>query len=157
MMFLVCHAEPVDTATWRDADGQRPLSLRGWQQAAGVRRRLSGFDLTVVLSSADLSCVQTVDELADTRRLPLRLDPRLHHGSRPADALELAVHDGAVLCTHADVIAGMLDVLRAQGADIPRAADCAPGSVWLIDLLSGPVPEAVYLPPLPAAPARVPG
>lgn len=157
MIFLVRHAHAGDKSAWRAADELRPLSPRGWQESAGIVRRLGGFDLTAALASPALRCVQTVEELADERGLPLEIDDRLRRDADPAEILELAAdeaYDRAVLCTHGELIGAVLALLRARGVALPADAEWPKGSTWLLDLDDRDAAEVVFLPAL-RAPVRV--
>src|SRR4051794_34979738 len=103
MIFLVRHAHAGDKRTWSGPDDTRPLSSTGRGEAAGLMARLGGFHISAVVSSPALRCVQTVDELASSRKLPVLVDQRLRREATADEVLEFAPYDGLVLCTHGEV------------------------------------------------------
>ena len=152
MIYLVRHAHAGDKQQWNRPDHLRPLSRTGWQETAGLLTRLGGFAVTAVVSSPTTRCVQTVDELAARRRLPIAVDARL---SRDAGAghvrnliSELGEDAATLLCTHGEVIGALLTALRRDGAPIPADAEWPKASIWLLDTEHGAVTGASYLPPL---------
>ena len=53
-------------------------------------------------------------------------------------AQELAADGGVpVLCTHGDVIWGMVELLEKTGAYLPGPVDVKKGSVWVLEIESG--------------------
>ena len=78
---------------------------------------------------------ETADELAE--------------GSHVADAFELlrslaAAEGDSVLCSHGDVIPGLLWVLAQCGLDIPELGRCKKGSIWELQVSDGRVVGASY-------------
>jgi 8-oxo-dGTP diphosphatase len=113
-VILLRHASAGDRNEWRGDDRLRPLDKRGRKQAKRLRDVLLTHDVKRVLSSPYVRCTQTVAPLG----LEIELDERLAEGAPPKRALELlAALDGAVACTHGDVIEAVLGRnLRKGGA-----------------------------------------
>jgi broad specificity phosphatase PhoE len=64
-------------------------------------------------------------------------------------AKELAAGGGVpVLCTHGDVIWGMVELLEKAGAYLPGPVDVKKGSVWVLEIESGSIGSARYIPPV---------
>jgi 8-oxo-dGTP diphosphatase len=113
-VILIRHASAGDRDEWRGDDRLRPLDKRGRKQAERLRDVLLAHDVTRVLSSPYVRCTQTVAPLG----LDIETDERLAEGATPEGTLELlAALDGAVACTHGDVIESLLGrSLRKGGA-----------------------------------------
>ncbi|HEY2372036.1 MAG TPA: phosphoglycerate mutase family protein [Gaiellaceae bacterium] len=104
-VVLLRHASAGDRDAWEGDDRLRPLDKRGRKQAEALRDRLLAAGVSRVLSSPYLRCVQTVEPLG----LDIELDERLAEGAPREETLALlAEADGAVACTHGDVIENVL-------------------------------------------------
>jgi 8-oxo-dGTP diphosphatase len=113
-VILLRHASAGDRDEWHGDDRLRPLDTRGRKQAERLRDVLLAHNVKRVLSSPYVRCTQTVAPLG----LDIEPDDRLAEGARPEGTLELlAALDGAVACTHGDVIEALLGrSLRKGGA-----------------------------------------
>jgi 8-oxo-dGTP diphosphatase len=84
--------------------------------------------------------------------LPIATAEFLSEGSDASSALqqvrELAADGGVpVLCTHGDVIWGMVELLEKAGAYLPGPVDVKKGSIWVLEAGSGSIASARYIPP----------
>jgi broad specificity phosphatase PhoE len=150
MICLLRHAHAGNKQTWSGPDDRRPLSATGRREAAGLVRQLGAYPITTILSSPSLRCVQTVQPLADRRRLPLGQDQRLRVDADVHQAATLLFRpdlDGAVLCTHGELIGLLLERLRQQGAPISQQARWPKASTWLLRVTGTRIADAIYLPP----------
>ena len=113
-VILLRHASAGDRDEWRGDDRLRPLDKRGRKQAKRLRDVLLAHDVKRVLSSPYVRCMETVAPLG----LDIETDDRLAEGASPEGTLELLADlDGAVACTHGDVIEALLGRnLRKGGA-----------------------------------------
>jgi phosphohistidine phosphatase SixA len=113
-VILLRHASAGDRDEWHGDDRLRPLDKRGRKQAERLRDVLLAHDVKRVLSSPYVRCTQTVAPLG----LDIEPDDRLAEGAPPKATLELLADlDGAVACTHGDVIEALLGRnLRKGGA-----------------------------------------
>jgi hypothetical protein len=69
-------------------------------------------------------------------------------GSALMQAKELAAGGGVpVLCTHGDVIWGILELLEKTGMHLTGPLDVKKGSIWVLETVSGAVESARYIPP----------
>jgi 8-oxo-dGTP diphosphatase len=100
---LLRHAAAGDREHWNGDDLHRPLDARGRREAEALVELLRPFGVRRVVSSPYVRCVQTVEPLAAALGLPLELDDRLAEGAGRA-AFALLEEDGAVSCTHGDVV-----------------------------------------------------
>ena len=70
------------------------------------------------MSSPFVRCVQTLEPLAERAGLPIEVDGRLGEGAAFEGVLELldTLPQGAVLCSHGDVIPETIDALIGAGS-----------------------------------------
>ena len=149
MLHLVRHADAGDRMAWRGDDFERPLDDFGRMQAEAIGTALAGRPIERILSSPAARCVDTVVPLGRALGLPVETADELAEGSQVADAFELlrslAEAEGdSVLCSHGDVIPGLLWVLAQYGLDIPELGRCKKGSVWELDVSNGQVVGTTY-------------
>jgi broad specificity phosphatase PhoE len=149
MIYLLRHAHAGSKKAWRGPDARRPLSAAGRREAAGLVPQYRDRPVATILSSPALRCQQTVQPLADRRRLPVGLEGRLDVDAEAEEAAALLRPDldDVVLCTHGELIGQLLGLLRARGAPIDQDARWPKGSTWLLRLNGDQVAEATYLPP----------
>lgn len=114
---LVRHASAGDRHDWRGDDRLRPLDARGRRQAAELAELLGSFGVRRIVSSPYVRCVETVEPLAAALGLAVELDDRLAEGAGRA-ALELLAENGAVCCTHGDVVEELLGNGLKKGAAV---------------------------------------
>ncbi len=111
------------------------MSKAGWQQARKLGKRLGPVGSTNLVSSPYVRCVQTLEPLAERTGLPIGIDDRLSEGAAFQGVLVLLdeLADGAVLCSHGDVIPETIDALVRRGLHIRSAPDWRKASVWLLE------------------------
>ena len=146
-VLVVRHADAGDRERWTRPDEERPLSKKGHKQAAGLVERLKPYAIRHVATSPYVRCRQTLEPLAAALGLPLVEVDVLAEGHSYSQALDVAAQLGghAVLCTHGDVTADMLDALLDAG--VVRAPAKSPkGSTWVLDVNDGLVTKAEFLP-----------
>ena len=91
-------------------DRQRPLLLSGTAQAQRLVPLLAAYDVTTLVSSSSLRCVDTLAAYAETTGYPLRLIAGLSEEERPKSSVDEIVEDlldaggSGVLCTHRPVL-----------------------------------------------------
>lgn len=76
-LYLVRHAKAGERRLWNADDIERPLSKKGWKQAELVGKRLAKHDPSVLLSSAYVRCIQTLEPLGERLDLKVEIDERL--------------------------------------------------------------------------------
>jgi phosphohistidine phosphatase SixA len=148
-LYVVRHAHAGDRGSWVANDDERPLSLTGRGQAAGLAGLLSTASIERVLSSPSVRCVQTVEPLAERRQLPVDVDKALAEGAWRAavDLVWSLAGTEAVLCTHGDVIPEVLDAVAQGGVRIADALRWEKGSVWALHTVDGRFTHATYTRP----------
>jgi len=149
-LYLVRHA---DAGHRRDHDGpdeERPLSERGRRQAEGLSRGLKDSDITRLLSSPYVRCIETLAPLGQRLTLPVEDDARLAEGQGATGALDLAAtlrHTSAVFCSHGDVIPDVLDALLARGMKLKDELRWQKASTWALTWDGDRLTKGRYLPP----------
>lgn len=138
-LYLHRHASAGDRARWRGDDELRPLDERGREQARKLRGQLEAATIEHVASSPYVRCIQSVEPLADARRL--RVEPResLAEGATRAAAVGLAREldgHGAVLCSHGDVLERLLGSQGEKGST--RIADLRGDELLVVAELPAP-------------------
>jgi phosphohistidine phosphatase SixA len=147
-VLLVRHAKAGDREQWTSRDELRPLTKSGQRQAEGLVKQLSEYRISRVLSSPYTRCRQTVEPLARAHKLSVLDSDELAEGASIGEALEfIASLDDAVLCSHADVIAGVVLELAERRVPLRGALQWEKGSTWDLTMRGGAVVEGRYLPP----------
>jgi 8-oxo-dGTP diphosphatase len=132
MRLLVRHAHAGNKRHWSGPDAERPLSIRGWAQAEGLPETLGDLRVERLLTSPSLRCRQTLLPLAAALDLDLEAVDDLGTDGDVDHLVDLVAapdSDGAVLCTHGEVLGELFARLRARGTSTaatsrPRAG-CA--------------------------------
>jgi broad specificity phosphatase PhoE len=122
----------------------------GRQQALGLIEQLTDEPIDRIVTSPFVRCRQSVEPLAEQRRLPVDLADELAEGAPLADALRLVdkvTNENAVLCTHGDVADALLSHFAAQGIPLGKAPKLEKGSTWELDVDDGAIVAARYHPP----------
>jgi broad specificity phosphatase PhoE len=149
-VILVRHAYAGSKAYWRHDDELRPLTDRGLAQADALVESLAEDDISVVWSSPAVRCRQTVEPLAVERGVSVRDHPLLAKDA-PVDALLdwLLAQPSApwVLCTHGEVIDGLLFVVRSSGLVTAPARVTEKGAAWRVTQHEDGAISLEYVPP----------
>jgi broad specificity phosphatase PhoE len=152
-IYLVRHARAGNRSAWRHDDWLRPLSRAGRSQARGLLDLLSEARFDHVLSSPYVRCLETVLPIAGARRLPIEPDDALGEGGELDAVLAIMrkhIGNGALLCSHGDIIPAVLSSLAANGVDIGEDPPCPKGCTWVLDADSGAdISRVRYIPPPP--------
>ncbi len=134
-LYIIRHAVAKGKGSWRGPDALRPLTQLGLQQAVAIAGWFQ-HSVDIVVSSPTVRCLATVLELA----LRQQIDPVLRSDllkDRPEAAAELVrqllLTRTAVVCTHGEVIPGLLRTLRVHPVSSTRLDVCEKGSIWQID------------------------
>ena len=160
MRLLVRHANAGHKRHWSGPDAERPLSIRGWAQAEGLLDTLADLRVERLLTSPSRRCRQTLLPLAAALDLDLEsVDDLGTDGDldRLVDLLAAGDSDGAVLCTHGEVLGELFARLRARGHPRREPTAREKGSTWLLEGAAagrGPAPHAWW--PSESAPTERP-
>ena len=150
MLYLVRHAKAGNKRDWKGDDRLRPLSHNGKRQAKALAARLAECDVTSFISSPYVRCIQTLQPTATAVGAEVTTDERLADGHSFTEVLELiaTAKDGAVLCSHGEVIPETIAALQRRGCTLTSPPEWRKGSVWVLDRTSdGEVVSASAWPP----------
>jgi 8-oxo-dGTP diphosphatase len=133
-LYLIRHAAAGERRLWEGDDLARPLSPKGWKQAELLAARLAPLQVSTLHSSAYVRCVQTLEPLADRLQRSIAIEPRLCEEEPFEPLLELLaeVPDGAVMCSHGDIIPAAIMALERRGTEIRTPPDWRKASVWVL-------------------------
>jgi len=133
-LFVVRHAKAGDRGRWTGPDHERPISPAGLRQAVALAERLAGDGVSAVTSSPSRRCVQTLEPLAERLDLKVELDDRLDEGSSIDQSLAIAgeLPDGAVVCSHGDVIPDLIAALVRRGMKLTTEPDWRKATLWTL-------------------------
>lgn len=149
MIHVVRHAKAGDRSSWPGRDHDRPLTDAGRRQALAIADSLATARFTRIVSSPYVRCLETVVPLAGAHLVPIEPHPALTEGAPVEATLALLAEchrDGAVWCSHGDVIPDLLGHLAATTAlDLGPDPRCAKGSIWELETdADGTVVRARY-------------
>jgi 8-oxo-dGTP diphosphatase len=112
-LLLIRHASAGDRDDWVGDDRPRPLDARGRKQASRLPELLGDYEITRVLSSPAVRCLQTVEPLARSRGLDIEVREELGEEQQSEAGAELVralIGEQAALCVHgglSDAVAGV--------------------------------------------------
>ncbi len=131
-LHLVRHAKAGSRQHWEGDDRERPLTVKGWEQADGLAKTLADQPVARVLSSPYVRCRQTVEPLAASHDRPVEALDALAEGEPYEPVLELLAElpDGSVLCTHGDLVPDVVNALVRRGMAIDGEPDWRKGARW---------------------------
>jgi 8-oxo-(d)GTP phosphatase len=147
---LLRHTEAGTRANWAGDDELRPLSALGRRRARAVNNHLVQTTLTHILTSPYRRCEETVTALGRALDLPVEIGKPLTEEQPPERTIDLLAEmegTSAVLCSHGDIISGVIRLLVDQGVDLDGPLEWKKGSIWDLELLEGRVKTGTYLPP----------
>jgi 8-oxo-dGTP diphosphatase len=138
LALLLRHASAGDPSAWSGEDALRPLDTLGRVQAAGLPEALARFPVARILSSPAVRCVETVAPLALHHSISVERRPELAEGADPADALGVVrvAGEGAVLCTHGDILHALTGLEPPKGAAL--VAEHGPESLAVLEMVPAP-------------------
>lgn len=118
-LVIVRHANAESRSSWTEADPLRPLDATGRERAQALIALLKAYDVTRVVTSPAVRCLDTVLPYAVTEELKIRLKPGLSEESfaqRPDHAPRhltklLARGSATVVSTHGPVLPRLLEQL----------------------------------------------
>ena len=155
MVYLVRHAHAGTKAKWEGPDLARPLSAQGHKEALGLIERLSSHPTGRVLSSPAERCLQTVQPLAAQLGRPVEPNEALGVDGSGAAVVELLADpalEGAVLCTHGEIIGQVFEELQKVGIELSGPPGWPKGCTWVLRRAGGHAWEGIYLEPLAVEP-----
>jgi broad specificity phosphatase PhoE len=148
-IYVVRHAKAGDRGEWEGDDRLRPLTKSGRRQAEELAAWLKKEPIDAILSSPYVRCMQTLEPLAEQRKLPIKPRKDLEEGSGGESIIRMVAEfkgRNVVLCTHGDVVEELLEHLIAQGLVSWAHARLEKGSTWILDEKNGLITGATYQP-----------
>jgi len=151
-IHLIRHAHAGSRKGWKGDDVDRPLSPRGRAQAEAIRDALADAEVDLLLSSAYVRCVQTLEPLAvATGRLVEVADP-LTEGGGGTEALDLLLRHAAAgrtvaACSHGDVIPAVVATALGRGAELVGSPSPSKGARYVLTVVDGQVTRLVHVDP----------
>jgi broad specificity phosphatase PhoE len=149
-VYLFRHARAGRRQGWPGPDDLRPLSKAGRRQSEALVAQFEDRAVERIVSSPFVRCRQSVEPLAAQQRVPVELSDALVEGAPVLDAIRLIekVSDRpTMLCTHGDVIEGVLGHLREQGVPLKGGRRYPKGSTWVLHVDAGNIRTGRYEPP----------
>lgn len=133
-LYLVRHAKAGERRLWTGLDIERPLSKKGRKQAGLVAERLAKFEPPALVSSAYVRCIQTLEPLGTRIDRPVEVDKRLTEFEPVEPVLDLLreVDDRTVMCSHGDIIPGVITTLARTGTKLQTPVDWRKAGVWVL-------------------------
>jgi 8-oxo-dGTP diphosphatase len=149
VVYLVRHSKAGERRLWNGDDIDRPLSKKGWKQSKALARRLSRKHVTALHSSPYMRCMQSLEPLGGMVNLDVIAEKRLleHEPFEPVLDLLAEVQDGAVLCTHGDIIPAVIAELMQRGMKVDTPPDWRKGSVWVLHRKGDRITRGAVWPP----------
>jgi 8-oxo-dGTP diphosphatase len=150
VVYVVRHAKAGERRVWDDDDVLRPLSRHGWRQAEAIGERLAAKGAGELYSSPYVRCVQTLEPLAARLGTTIVEDDRLAEAQPFEGMLDLVgeVADGAVLCSHGDLIPETIQAFVRRGMELQGPPDWRKATVWVLKRKGERITKGkVWLPP----------
>jgi len=102
-LLLVRHARAGDREKWEGDDRLRPLDKRGRRQANRLVELLADYELTRILASPYVRCVQTVEPLSRARAIEIEAREELGEelqAGQGASLVRSLLGDPVAVCCH---------------------------------------------------------
>ena len=147
-IYVVRHAKAGDRADWAGDDRLRPLTKSGHRQAQALATWLVKEPIDAILSSPYVRCLQTVEPLAEQRKIPIGPRKDLEEGSGGESILRMVAEfkgRNVVLCTHGDLVEELVEELIQKGVVSRSHAKMEKASTWVVEETAGKVTGARYV------------
>jgi broad specificity phosphatase PhoE len=147
--LVVRHGQAGRRGSTGGDDLLRVLTDDGKAEAHALVAQHSSSNSTAVWSSRAVRCVETVAPLAAALGLEVRITPHLLAEADPAQLLGwlLALDSPVVVCSHGELIGGLMALLDQQGLPLDAAATWPKGSTWELQIDHASVTHARFMPP----------
>ncbi|WP_084764538.1 NUDIX hydrolase [Knoellia subterranea] len=134
-LVVVRHAKALPRGDWKKDDQQRPLEARGRERAEALIPVLTAYQISRILTSPSLRCLDTISPYAVWSGIAPRakrgLSEEGHEAApdRAGEHVERALERGeaVAICTHGPVMGAVLDALS------PRLELVGEGSVEMLE------------------------
>lgn len=134
MLYLVRHAKAGSRHDFTGDDRLRPLSPSGRRQADLLAIRFAALNVTTLISSPYVRCIQTLQPTATAVGATVETDVCLGEGRSFVGVLDLmsTLPDAGVVCSHGDVIPETISALERRGCEFVSPPEWRKGSVWVL-------------------------
>lgn len=152
-MVVVRHGCAGRKEDWQGPDDERPLDAAGEEQARALAEALADLEVRRLLSSPARRCTDTLEPLASKLGLEIERMDLLGAKAAPGTLMELLAapsSSGAVLCTHGEAMAPLLEWLTTHGCRPGPGSDdqlLAKGTAWLVEMDGGGPVASRYVAP----------
>jgi phosphohistidine phosphatase SixA/8-oxo-dGTP pyrophosphatase MutT (NUDIX family) len=142
-VIVLRHAKARSRRTWKPDDRLRPLLKVGEHQADRLVPLLAAYDVTRVISSPAVRCLQTVAPYAETTGWETETRRRLSEEAATERGVAKAVDEvldgdqGAVLCSHRPVLPRLYDALGLRSKQ--RGDELAPAEMLVVHVRKGTI------------------
>ena len=146
--YVVRHAKAGERGEWPGDDRLRPLTRKGLRQADQLVALFRNLPVKAVYSSPYVRCVQTVEPLARANELVVVQRAELAEGQGLDGAMVFLADpqlDGAVLCTHGDVVWELVDELVRRRVVKAGDGGYEKGSTWALEVDGKTIVDARYM------------
>ena len=142
-VLLLRHASAGERLPSPAADRARPLDGTGRADTGALLVALAEHAIERVVTSPHLRCRETVEPIAQQRRLHVECREALAPGTNRDDVLRLLeeLPEWSLVCTHREVFELLFDGLIR----------CEKGGMWTVEVHDGRVVPLEYLPPAAGA------
>jgi 8-oxo-dGTP pyrophosphatase MutT (NUDIX family)/phosphohistidine phosphatase SixA len=119
-VVVLRHGAARSRRTWRADDRQRPLLKAGRDQAERLVPLLAAYDVSRLVSSTSVRCLESLTPYAEAMGLPLETTKRLSEEDATPQAVAKIVdalvegEESAVLCSHRPVLPAVYDALGLE-------------------------------------------
>jgi 8-oxo-dGTP diphosphatase len=134
-LYLVRHGKAGRKSQWNGPDMSRPLDDAGRMQARELAPKIVAVGPTRLVSSPYFRCMETLRDLSELTGLPILADERLAEAGDITSIIQMLEQepDGAVICSHGDMIPAIIRTLENRGMTITTTPDWRKASVWVIE------------------------
>ena len=147
-IHLIRHAHAGRRSDWDGPDVQRPLSDKGWGQAAAIADDLAGAGIGRLWTSPYVRCRQTLEPLSERLALPIEPVDDLGEGGGTSvlDRLIASAASGVTVaaCSHGDVIPALVAQALGRGATIDGPASLQKGARYELTVVDGAITTIVH-------------
>ena len=116
-MLVIRHGSAGEREEWNGDDRFRPLDEKGFTQASRLVELLDGYEISRVLSSPAVRCVQTVEPLARAHGLDVAVRDGLAEERQERDGAELVKSlrgEDVAVCVHGGLSEAAFDVSQKK-------------------------------------------
>jgi len=148
-LHIVRHGSAGSRPYANGDDLERPLDMRGREQATRVANHFASADVREIWSSLATRCIETVEPLASDHEINIATFRELTEGAAPIDVIEMLrthahLEGDLVMCSHGDLIPEVINALYRDGMSVVGARGCEKGSVWTLHTRGRDILRATY-------------